>query len=154
MGLRTILEVTRAGRAGRVVGGRLGAVGLVRAGVLPTLGGAGVRIGRGTVGQQAEGPLTPWEETGSGGLDTWFESPVGHDAMAEGSGGEPGGSYEYLSLMEHYLATLEGEKRHEGYQRSPSQAGTSRGGIRRSTGSGMHRSALLPLQTYQLGISG
>ena len=74
-----------------------------------------MRIGRETVGQEDEGPLTPWEETGSGGLDTWFESPVGHDAMAEGSGGEPGGSYEYLSLMEHYLATLEGEKTHEGY---------------------------------------
>jgi hypothetical protein len=76
------------------------------------LGGAGVRTERGSVGQEAEGPLTPWKEVGSRGLDTWFELPAGHDAMAEGSGGEPGVSYVHSSV-EDYLATLEGEEAHE-----------------------------------------
>ena len=73
---------------------------------------------RGTVRQEAEGPLTPWKEAGSRGLDTWFELPMmGHDAaMAEGSGGEPGGIYVHSSVVEDYLAMLEGEEaREEGY---------------------------------------
>ena len=72
---------------------------------------------RGTVGQEDEGPLTPWKEAGSRGLDTWFELPVGHDAaMAEGSSGEAGGVYVHSSVVEDYLAALEGEEAHtEGY---------------------------------------
>ena len=68
---------------------------------------------RGTVGQQDDGPLTPWKEAGSRGLDTWFELPVGHDAMAEGFCGEPGGVYVHSSVVEDYLATLEGQEAHE-----------------------------------------
>ena len=72
---------------------------------------------RRTVGQQAEGPLTPWKEAGSRGLDAWFELPAAHDdAMAEGFCGEAGGSYVHSSVVEDYLATLEGEEAHaEGY---------------------------------------
>ena len=71
---------------------------------------------RGTVGQEeADGPLTSWKEAGSRGLDTWFELPMmGHDAaMAERSGGEPGGIYVHSSVVEDYLAALEGEEAHE-----------------------------------------
>jgi hypothetical protein len=75
-----------------------------------------VNFERGAVGQEADGPLTPWKEAVSRGLDTWFELPAGHDAMAEGSGGEPGGIYVHSSVVENYLATLEGEEAHaEGY---------------------------------------
>ena len=69
---------------------------------------------RGTVGQEDERPLTPWKEAGSRGLDTWFELPAGHDAaMTEGSGGEPGGVYVHSSVVEDYLAALEGQEAHE-----------------------------------------
>ena len=57
--------------------------------------------------------MTPWKEAGSRGLDTWFELPAGHEAMAEGSGGKPGGSYVHSSVVEDYLATLEGQEGHE-----------------------------------------
>jgi hypothetical protein len=68
------------------------------------------------VGQEAEGPLTPWQEVGSRGLDTWFELTA-RQAMADGSGGEPGGSYVHSSLVNDYLlAALEGEEAlDEGY---------------------------------------
>jgi hypothetical protein len=49
--------------------------------------------------------LTPWKEAGSRGLDTWFE--------LEGFCGEAGGSYVHSSLVEDYLAALEGEEAHE-----------------------------------------
>lgn len=66
------------------------------------------------VGQEAEGPLTPWQEVGSRGLDTWFELTA-RQAMADGSGGEPDGSYVHSSLVNDYLlATLEGEEAHDG----------------------------------------
>ncbi len=68
---------------------------------------------RGTVGQEDQGPWAPWKEVGSRGLDTWFELPAGHGAMAEGSGGEAGGSYVHSSVVEDYLATLEGQEAHE-----------------------------------------
>jgi hypothetical protein len=59
--------------------------------------------------------LNPWQEAGSRGLDTWFELPAMY-AIPHGSCGEAGRGYNYLSLMEHYLATLvDGERRHEGY---------------------------------------
>jgi len=79
------------------------------------LGGSSeVNFERGTVGQEAEGPWAPWKEAGSRGLDTWFELPAGHDdAMAEGSGSEPGGSYVHSSVVEDYIATLEGQEAHE-----------------------------------------
>ncbi len=60
------------------------------------------------------GPLTPWKEVGSRGLDTWFELPVGY-AITDGFGGEPGTSYNYSSLVEDYLATLSDEEANEGY---------------------------------------
>ena len=68
------------------------------------------------VGQEAEGPLTPWQEVGSRGLDTWFELTA-RQAMADGSGGEPDGSYVHSSLVNDYLlAALEGEEAlDEGY---------------------------------------
>ena len=72
-----------------------------------------MRSERGTVGQEAEGPLTPWKEVGGRGLDTWFELPAGHDAMAEGFCGEAGGVYVHSSVVEDYLATLEGQEAHE-----------------------------------------
>jgi len=80
------------------------------------LGDAGVRIEREIVAQEAEGPLTPWQEVGSRGLDTWFELTA-RQAMADGSGGEPGGSYVHSSSVKDYLlAALEGEEAHdEGY---------------------------------------
>ena len=69
---------------------------------------------RQTVGQQAEGPFTPWGVAGSRGLDTWFELSAEHP-MADGSyGGEPGRMYVHSSSVEHYLATLEGEEAYEG----------------------------------------
>ncbi len=69
---------------------------------------------RGTVGQEDQGPWAPWKEIGSRGLDTWFELPAGYDdAMAEGFCGEAGGSYVHSSVVEDYLATLEGEEAHE-----------------------------------------
>jgi hypothetical protein len=76
-----------------------------------------VNFERGTVGQEDERPLTPWKEAGSRGLDTWFELPAGHDAaMTEGSGGKPGGVYVHSSVVEDYLAALDGEEAHaEGY---------------------------------------
>ncbi len=64
--------------------------------------------------QEPKELLNPWQEVGSRGLDTWFELPAVY-AIPDGSCGEPGGSYDYLSLMEHYLATLDGKKTHEGY---------------------------------------
>jgi len=73
-----------------------------------------VRIQRRTAGQEAEGPLTPWKEVGSRGLDNWFELPAGY-AIRDGFGGEPGGSYDYSPLVEDYLAALEGKETHEGY---------------------------------------
>ena len=68
------------------------------------------------VGQEAEGPLTPWQEVGSRGLDTWFELTA-RQAMADGSGGEPDGSYVHSSSVKDYLlAALEGEETpDEGY---------------------------------------
>ncbi len=77
-----------------------------------------MRIEEGAGGQEAQEPWTPWKEAGSRGLDTWFELPMmGHDyTVAEGSGGEPGGVYVHSSVVEDYLATLEGEEAHaEGY---------------------------------------
>ncbi len=68
---------------------------------------------RETLGQEDQGPLTPWKEVGSRGLDTWFELTAGHDAIAEGSGGEAGRSYVHSSVVEDYLATLEGQEAHE-----------------------------------------
>ncbi len=69
---------------------------------------------RGTVGQEDQGPLTPWKEAGSRGLDAWFELTAAHDdAMAEGFCGEAGGSYVHSSVVEDYLATLEGQEAHE-----------------------------------------
>jgi hypothetical protein len=70
--LRGILEVARAGGVTRDVAPRRGVVGLVRAGTLLPVGGDKVRIREGSVGQEDEGPLTPWEEACSRGLDTWF----------------------------------------------------------------------------------
>jgi hypothetical protein len=64
--------------------------------------------------EEDRGPLTPWKEAGSRGLDTWFELPVGY-AIGDGFGGEPGGNYDYLSLVKDYLAALEGEKAHGEY---------------------------------------
>jgi hypothetical protein len=60
--------------------------------------------------------LTPWQEVGSRGLDSWFELTAGQ-AMADGSGGEPDGSYVHSSSVKDYiLAALEGEEAHdEGY---------------------------------------
>ena len=79
------------------------------------MGDAGVRTEREIVSQEAEGSLTPWQEVGSRGLDTWFELTA-RQAMADGSGGEPGGSYVHSSSVKDYLATLEGEEAHdEGY---------------------------------------
>jgi hypothetical protein len=73
-----------------------------------------VNFEKGSVGQKAEGPLTPWKEAGSRGLDTWLELTAGHDdAMAEGFCGEAGGSYVQSWVVEDYLATLEGEEAHE-----------------------------------------
>jgi hypothetical protein len=73
-----------------------------------------VDLERGTVGQEDEGPWAPWKEAGSRGLDTWFELPAGHDdAMAKGFCGEPGGVYVHSSVVEDYLATLEGQEAHE-----------------------------------------
>ncbi len=68
------------------------------------------------VGQEAQGPLTPWQEVGSRGLDTWFELTAGQ-ALADGSGGEPGGSYVHsLSVNDYLLVPLKGEEAHdEGY---------------------------------------
>jgi hypothetical protein len=58
--------------------------------------------------------LTPWKEVGSRGLDTWFELTAAHDrAMAEGFRGEAGRSYVHSSVVEDYLATLEGQEAHE-----------------------------------------
>jgi hypothetical protein len=69
-----------------------------------------VRTEREMVGQEAEGPLTPWQEVGSRGLDTWFELTA-RQAMTDGSGGEPDGSYVHSSLVNDYLlAALEGEE--------------------------------------------
>ena len=65
---------------------------------LLALGDAGVRTEREMVGQEAEGPLTPWQEVGSRGLDTWFELTA-RQAMTDGSGGEPGGSYVHSSRV-------------------------------------------------------
>ena len=73
---------------------------------------AGVKTTRGTIGEHAEGPVTLWNEVGSRGLDTWFELTAEH-AMADGTGGEPGGIYVHFSAVEYYLATLEGEEAHE-----------------------------------------
>jgi len=73
-----------------------------------------VRIERGTTGQEADGPLTPWKEVGSRGLDTWSELPAAGYAIRDGFGGEPGGSYDYSPLVEDYLAVLEGAEAHEG----------------------------------------
>ena len=42
--------------------------------------------------QEDRGPLTPWKEAGSRGLDTWFELPVGY-AITDGFGGAPSTSY-------------------------------------------------------------
>ena len=65
------------------------------------------------VGQEDEGPLTPWQEVGSRGLDTWFELPA-RQAMADGSGGEPDGSYVHsLSVKDYLLAAFEGEEVHD-----------------------------------------
>ncbi len=50
-----------------------------------------------------------WEEVGSRGLDTWTGLPA-MDAIPDGLGSEPGGSRYYSSLMEDYLAPLEGEQ--------------------------------------------
>jgi hypothetical protein len=85
-------------------------------GALLALGDAGVRTEREIVGQEAEGPLTPWQEVGSRGLDTWFELSVRQD-IADGSGGEPDGSYVHSSSVKDYLlAALEGGDAHdEGY---------------------------------------
>ena len=70
---------------------------------------------RGNVGQEPEELLNFWQEAGSRGLDTWLELPAMY-AMRDGSCGEASRSYDYLSLMEHYLATLvDGERMHEGY---------------------------------------
>jgi hypothetical protein len=70
--------------------------------------------GRSGAQEEDRGPLTPWKEAGSRGLDTWFESPVGY-AIADGSGGEPGTSYNYSLLVEDYLATLSDGEANEGY---------------------------------------
>jgi hypothetical protein len=64
--------------------------------------------------QEDRGPLAPWKEAGSKGLDTWFELPMGY-ALTNSFGGEPGTSYNYSSLVENYLATLEDEEANEGY---------------------------------------
>ena len=69
---------------------------------------------KGSVRQEAEGPLTPWKEVGSRGLDTWFELPAGY-AIGDGFGSEAGGKYNYLSLLKDYLAALEDETAHEGH---------------------------------------
>ncbi len=68
---------------------------------------------RGTVGQEDQEPWAPWKEVGSRGLDTWFELTAAHDAMADGSCGEAGGIYVHSSVVEDYLATLEGQEAHE-----------------------------------------
>ena len=68
---------------------------------------------RGTVGQEDQGSWAPWKEAGSRGLDTWFELPAGHDAITDSFCGEPGGSYVHSSVVEDYLATLEGREAHE-----------------------------------------
>jgi hypothetical protein len=54
--------------------------------------------------------LVLWEEVGGRGLDTWFELPAWY-AMPDCSGGEPGGGYEYLSLVEDYFTTLDAEEK-------------------------------------------
>ena len=72
-----------------------------------------MRIKEGSVGQEDVGPLTPWKEADSRGLDTWFELPG--CAIRGGLGGEPGGSHDYSSLMEDYLATLDNEEANAGY---------------------------------------
>jgi hypothetical protein len=72
-----------------------------------------VNFERGTVGQEDQGPWAPWKEIGSRGLDTWFELPAGHDAITDGSCGEAGGIYVHSSVVEDYLATLEGQEAHE-----------------------------------------
>ncbi len=72
-----------------------------------------MRTEREIVGQEAQGSLTPWQEVGSRGLDTWFELSV-RQAMADGSGGEPDGSYVHSSLVNDYLlAAHEGEEAHD-----------------------------------------
>ena len=77
------------------------------------MSGAGVRTEGEIFGQEAEGPLTPWQEVGSRGLDTWFELTAGQ-ATTDGSGGEPDGSYVHPSAVKDYLlAALEGEEEHE-----------------------------------------
>jgi len=54
--------------------------------------------------------LVLWEEVGGRGLDTWFELPARY-AMPDCSGGESGGGYEYLSLVEDYFTTLDAEEK-------------------------------------------
>jgi hypothetical protein len=65
------------------------------------------------VEREARKVFALWTEAGSRGLDTWFELPAGY-AIPDGSGGEPGRSYEYFLSMEDHLATLfSGEQAHE-----------------------------------------
>ena len=73
-----------------------------------------MRIQRGNVEQEPEELLNPWQEAGSRGLDTWFELPAVY-AIPDSSCGELGGSYDFLSLIEHYLVALDSNKTHEGY---------------------------------------
>jgi hypothetical protein len=61
------------------------------------------------VERETEEVLIPWEEVGGRGLDTWFELPAWY-AMPDGSSGKPGGGYDYSSLVEDYLATLDTEE--------------------------------------------
>jgi len=58
------------------------------------------RIQSGNIEQETEELLNAWQEAGSKGLDTWFELPAVY-AITDGCCGEPGGSYDYLPLMEH-----------------------------------------------------
>jgi hypothetical protein len=67
------------------------------------------RIQGETVEGENEEVLVLWAEVGGRGLDTWFELPAWY-AKPDGSGGEPGGGYDYSSLAEDYFATLDAEE--------------------------------------------
>jgi hypothetical protein len=67
------------------------------------------RIQGQTVERENEEVLVLWAEAGRRGLDTWFELPAWY-AMPDGSGGEPEVGYDYSSLVEDYLATLDAEE--------------------------------------------
>ena len=68
VGPRKVLGVARTGRAGHVVAGRRDAVGgLVRWSPTCSGGCSEVNFEKGTVGQEDEGPLTPWRAAGSSG---------------------------------------------------------------------------------------